>query len=157
MGARSFATARLMETWAHGQDVADALDATREPTARLRHVAHIGVLARPFAYATRGMQVPERDVRVELAAPDGSTWTWGPEDAADVVRGDALDFCLVVTQRRHPADTALVVEGPGGRGVDGHRPGLRRAARPGPSAGPVRLLTSRRLDVLRRVPATVAS
>ena len=58
------------------------------------------------------MQVPERDVRVELAAPDGSTWTWGPEDAADVVRGDALDFCLVVTQRRHPADTALVVEGP---------------------------------------------
>ena len=112
MGARSFATARLMETWAHGQDVADALDATREPTARLRHVAHIGVLARPFAYATRGMELPEREVRVELAAPDGSTWTWGPEDAADVVRGDALDFCLVVTQRRHPADTALVVEGP---------------------------------------------
>jgi uncharacterized protein (TIGR03084 family) len=112
MGARSFATARLMETWAHGQDVADALDAAREPTARLRHVAHIGVLARPFAYATRDLPVPEREVRVELAAPDGSTWTWGPEDADDVVRGDALDFCLVVTQRRHPADTALVVEGP---------------------------------------------
>ena len=112
MGARSFATARLMETWAHGQDVADALDATREPTMRLRHVAHIGVLARPFAYATRGMPAPEREVRVELAAPDGSTWTWGPEGATDVVQGDALDFCLVVTQRRHPADTALLVEGP---------------------------------------------
>ena len=61
--------------------------------------------------------------------------------ATDVVQGDALDFCLVVTQRRHPADTALRRRGTRGRGVDGHRPGLRRAARPGPSAGPVRLLT----------------
>ena len=112
MGARSFATARLMETWAHGQDVADALGVERESTARLRHVAHIGVTARPYAFATNGREVPGADVRVELVAPDGSAWTWGPEDAPDRVRGDALDFCLVVTQRRHPQDTGLVVEGP---------------------------------------------
>jgi uncharacterized protein (TIGR03084 family) len=112
MGARSFATARLMETWAHGQDVADALGLEREQTERLRHVAHIGVLARPFAYRTNGMEPPDAEVRVELRAPDGSTWTWGDAAAADVVRGAAIDFCLVVTQRRHPSDTALIIEGP---------------------------------------------
>ncbi len=111
MGARSFATARLMETWAHGQDVADALGVSREATVRLRHVAHIGVLARPFAYATRGLVAPAVDVRVELDAPTGDQWTWGSEDAADVVAGDALDFCLVVTQRRHPVDTGLAIRG----------------------------------------------
>lgn len=112
MGARSFATARLMETWAHGQDVADALGVERTPTERLRHVAHIGVLARPFAYVNRSMDVPAADVRVALHAPGGETWTWGPDTATDSVEGEALDFCLVVTQRRHPADTKLVITGP---------------------------------------------
>jgi len=111
MGARSFITARLMETWAHGQDVADALGVRRTPTARLQHVAHIGVRARPFSYAIRQKAVPEEPVYVALDAPDGSLWEFG-EPAADSVRGDALDFCLVVTQRRHPADTGLVVTGP---------------------------------------------
>ncbi|MGH2685093.1 MAG: TIGR03084 family metal-binding protein [Actinomycetota bacterium] len=112
MGALSFATARLMETWAHGQDVVDALGAEREPTDRLRHVAHIGVRARPFSYAVRGMTQPDTEVRVELLSPGGETWTWGPEDAVDRVTGTALDFCLVVTQRRHRDDVDLVIEGP---------------------------------------------
>ena len=106
-----FLTARLMETWAHGQDIVDALGVTREPTARLRHIAHIGVRARPFSYATNGREVPDGDVRVELRAPRGEQWTWN-ESSTDWVRGDALDFCLVVTQRRHVADTALDVHGP---------------------------------------------
>jgi uncharacterized protein (TIGR03084 family) len=110
MGARSFITARLMETWAHGQDVADAVEVTRPPTHRLRHVAHIGVRARRFSYLINGKAVPEVPVHVALNAPDGSVWEWdGP--AADSVRGDALDFCLVVTQRRHLADTSLQIEG----------------------------------------------
>ncbi len=112
MGARSFITARLMETWAHGQDVFDALGATREPTERLRHVAHIGVGARRFSYAIRQMEVPEADVHVALTTPSGETATWGPPTAADSVRGPMLDFCLVVTQRRHRADTALDINGP---------------------------------------------
>ena len=112
MGALSFATARLMETWAHGQDVADALGVEREPTDRLRHVAHIGVRARPFSYAVRGMTQPDAEVRVELLSPSGETWTWGPEEAADRVSGSVLDFCLVVTQRRHRDDVDLVIEGP---------------------------------------------
>ena len=42
----------------------------------------------------------------------GEDWTWGDEGVVDQVRGPALDFCLVVTQRRHLDDTALEVEGP---------------------------------------------
>jgi uncharacterized protein (TIGR03084 family) len=111
MSARSFVTARLMETWAHGQDVVDALGAERAPTERLRHVAHIGVGARPFSYAANRREMPDAGIRVELLAPSGETWTWGPEGAVDTVRGPALDFCLLVTQRRHRDDVALMVEG----------------------------------------------
>jgi uncharacterized protein (TIGR03084 family) len=111
MSAASSLTARLMETWAHTQDIADALGVTREPTGRLRHVAHIGVGARAFSYAARGQAMPDVPVRVELTAPDGAVWTWGPADVADQVAGDALDFCLLVTQRRHRDDLALTIEG----------------------------------------------
>lgn len=111
MSAASMATARLMETWAHGQDVVDALGARRVPTARLRHVAHIGVRTRDFAYLNRGLPVPEEQFRVELLGPDGELWTWGPEDATQRVTGPAHEFCLLVTQRVHRADTALVAVG----------------------------------------------
>ena len=113
MGARSFITARLMETWAHGQDVADALGVVRRPTARLRHVAHIGVRARPFSYLINNMTMPDTDVAVHLTGPEGDSWDWGDAAAShgNVVAGPALDFCLVVTQRRNIADTHLDVVG----------------------------------------------
>lgn len=107
----SFVTARLTETWAHGQDVADSLGIERTPTERLRHVAHIGVRARGFSFRTNGRPPPTEDVLVELTGPAGGTWRWG-DSASDIVRGEALDFCLVVTQRRHPDDTDLEVVGP---------------------------------------------
>jgi uncharacterized protein (TIGR03084 family) len=112
MSLASMITSRIMETWAHGQDVVDALGVTRQPTARLRHVAFLGARALPNSYVAQGRPVPEQPVRVELVGPAGDTWAFGPEDAVDVVRGPALDFCLVTTQRRHVADTALVAEGP---------------------------------------------
>jgi uncharacterized protein (TIGR03084 family) len=112
MSAASFVTARLMETWAHGQDVADALEVERVPTDRLRHVAFLGVRAFPNSYRVRDLPVPAAPVRVELVAPSGAAWSWGDEGAADVVRGPARDFCLVVTQRRHLDDTELVASGP---------------------------------------------
>jgi uncharacterized protein (TIGR03084 family) len=111
MAVASSVTARIMETWAHGQDVADALGVVRSPTARLRHVCDIGIRARPFSYRNRGVEPPETPVRVELVAPDGSTWEWGPPDAADRVTGPALDFALLVTQRRLAADTDLLLDG----------------------------------------------
>ena len=113
MGAKSFVTARLMEVWAHGTDVCDTVGARREPTDRLRHVAQLGYITRAWTYVNRGRAAPNGDVRVELLSPSGAVWTWGdPGEAGDnLVTGPALDFCLVVTQRRHIADVALEVAG----------------------------------------------
>lgn len=111
MSAASALTARIMETWAHGQDIADALGVRREPTARLRHIAHIGVRALPYSFAVNGLEVPPEPVRVELTGPGGQLWTWGPADAANTVTGRALDFCLLVTQRRHQDDTEITAHG----------------------------------------------
>lgn len=111
MGAKSFLTARLMECWAHGQDVADALGVERAATDRLRHIARLGVITRGWSYVNRGLEPPSGDVRVELTGPFGAPWCIGPDDAAGVVTGPALDFCLVVTQRRHVDETALQVTG----------------------------------------------
>jgi uncharacterized protein (TIGR03084 family) len=112
MSLRSFATARLMETWAHGWEAAVALSASLPATARLRHIAHLGVTTRGWSYAVRGREPDPTPVRVALAAPDGTgEWTWGPADAAESIRGTALDFCLVVTQRRRWDETDLVADG----------------------------------------------
>jgi uncharacterized protein (TIGR03084 family) len=111
MGAKSFLSARLMECWAHGQDVADALDIERAATDRLHHVVRLGVITRGWSYINRGLEPPAGDVRVELTGPSGARWHFGPDDAVGAVTGPALDFCLVVTQRRHPDDTALQVTG----------------------------------------------
>ena len=110
MSPTSMATARLMETWAHGQDVADALGVTRLPTPRLRHVAHLGVRTRNFAFGAHGRRAPTEPIRVELAGPDGTIWIWD-EDATQSVTGPALDFCLLVTQRRHRDDLSLLARG----------------------------------------------
>ncbi|HET8660637.1 MAG TPA: TIGR03084 family metal-binding protein [Micromonosporaceae bacterium] len=112
MSPASMATARIMETWAHGLDVADALGVVRPPTARLRHIAHIGARTVGQGFVAHGQEPPDQPVRVELSAPDGALWTFGPEGAADRVTGPALDFCLLVTQRRHRADLALRATGP---------------------------------------------
>lgn len=115
MSKRSFLTARLMEVWAHGQDVADAVGGERAPTDRLRHVAQLGVITRAWSYRNRGLPLPDVDVRVELVAPSGALWTWGEPDATNRVVGQAVDFCLVVTQRRHVDDTELATVGDAAR------------------------------------------
>jgi uncharacterized protein (TIGR03084 family) len=133
MGVLSFISSRLMETWAHGQDVCDALGVDRLPTDRLHHVAHLGVRARPFSYIVRGRDVPEGRIDVVLTGPEGDEWRWeignagngagdgvgashkGDSDQGEAVAevsGSALDFCLVVAQRRNLADTGLEMTGP---------------------------------------------
>ncbi len=105
-------TARIMETWAHGQDVVDALGVVRPPTRALRQVAHLGVRAFANSYRTNGRAVPAAPVFIRLTSPVGESWEWGEPDAADRVEGPAVDFCLVVTQRRHLDDVGLAVTGP---------------------------------------------
>ena len=111
MGSKSFLTARLMEVWAHGQDICDAVGATRPASDRIRHIAQLGVITRGWSYIVRGEQAPEGDVRVTLNAPSGDLWEWGEAGAAATVTGPAEQFCLVVTQRRHVDDTDLTVTG----------------------------------------------
>ena len=111
MGAKSFLTARLMECWAHGQDVIDAVGGIRPPSDRLRHVAQMGFATRGWTYLNRGESPPVDDVHLRLTAPSGATWTWGPAHADARVSGPAEDFCLVVTQRRHLDDASLELRG----------------------------------------------
>jgi uncharacterized protein (TIGR03084 family) len=111
MSTASMATARLMETWAHGLDVADALGVTRTPTDRLSHIARLGVRTRDYSFGVHGLTPPFEEFRIELTAPSGELWVYGPENATDHVTGPALDFCLLVTHRAHRTDLALRTEG----------------------------------------------
>jgi uncharacterized protein (TIGR03084 family) len=114
MSLASFTTARLMETWAHGQDVRDAVGAPPEVGPRLRHVIHLGVCARTYSFSAHGLEDPGDPVAVIATAPDGNIWSWGPSDpttGANRITGTALDLALVLTQRRHPSRTGVVATG----------------------------------------------
>ncbi len=112
MAPASMATARFMETWAHARDVAAALGATLPVDDGVRHVVHLGVRTRTFAFRARGLEPPAEQVRVELVLPSGAPFVHGPPDAAQSVRGPAYHFALLVTQRAHRDDLALVADGP---------------------------------------------
>jgi uncharacterized protein (TIGR03084 family) len=112
MSLASFTTARIMETWAHGVDIRDAVGAPVEFGPRLRHILHLGVAARPYAYAAHGIDNPSEPVAVEASLPDGATWLWGPDDAPNRLSGPALDLALVFTQRRHHSRTQVHARGP---------------------------------------------
>lgn len=140
MGVMSFLSARLMETWAHGTDVADALGVVREPTDRLRHVAHLGVRSRPYSYAVRGRDVPPGRIDLILTSPAGDPWSFeagspGAGEPVATVSGSVLDFCLVVTHRRNLADTTLEVSGEVAR--DWMSVAQAFAGPPGPGRPPV--------------------
>lgn len=138
MSARSFATARLMETWAHGQDMWDVLAHLRPTSSRLKHIAHLGVTTFGWTFVNRGLPVPQIIPFVELDGPDNAVWTWGDPSSSEWVRGLAQDFCLLVTQRRNLSDTKLrhtggsahqwlmVAQCFAGAPVEGPAPGVRR-------------------------------
>lgn len=107
MRPSTLARARLMETFAHGSDVTDALGAPLPEGEWLRHVCHLGVQTRDHAFRQHGIPVPGSAFRIELRSPAGALWEWGPSRAEDGVRGAALDFALLVTRRRRPGDLTL--------------------------------------------------
>jgi uncharacterized protein (TIGR03084 family) len=112
MAPASMATARLMETWAHGLDIADAVGAPHSVTDRIRHVASIGFRTRNFAFAQNGLEAPAEPIRLELVLPSGEPLVFGPDEATQTVTGSAYDFAALVTQRVHRDDTGLVATGP---------------------------------------------
>lgn len=111
MGARSFVTARYMETWAHGQDIHDLLGEPRVYTDAIRAIATLGVKTYGFTFSNRRLPVPAPEPYVRLTAPSGAVWEWNTPSDLDRIDGLASDFCHVVTQGRNIADTALVVMG----------------------------------------------
>ncbi|MGE0388056.1 MAG: TIGR03084 family metal-binding protein [Gammaproteobacteria bacterium] len=111
MGVKSFAGARQMEVWAHGQDIYDLYRVRRRNTDRLANIASLGVRTFGWSFVNRGLAPPRPEPHVVLTGPSGAQWTWNPPSETDLVRGSAEDFCLVVTQRRNVADTALEVRG----------------------------------------------
>ena len=111
MSVRMFTTARLMETWAHGQEIYDLKRVERVPTDRLRHICVIGVKTFAWTFVNRRLDVPGPPPYVRLTAPSGVIWEWNEKSESGRIEGDALDFCQVVTQVRNVADTALEVKG----------------------------------------------
>lgn len=111
MSPASFLTARLMETWAHGVDIRDAAAAPTALTPRLRHIADLGVRTRGWSFTVRGLRAPASKVAVVLDA-DGETWAWEPAATEQRVTGTALDFCLLVVQRRPLTSLSLTAIGP---------------------------------------------
>jgi uncharacterized protein (TIGR03084 family) len=111
MSARSAVTARLMETWAHGQEIYDLFGVERVDHDRIRNVAHLGVSTFGWTFANRGLGVPEPAPYVRLTAPSGAAWEWNAPQSDNAVEGDAAEFCQVVAQVRNVADTSLVTRG----------------------------------------------
>jgi len=112
MPAATLASAGIMEVFAHGQDIADAIGAARAHTDRIRHLVTFAAGNRDYAYHVRGLTPPGDEFRIELIAPSGARWTSGPANAADRITGPAADFCLLVTRRRHRDDLDVVATGP---------------------------------------------
>lgn len=104
-------TARIMETWAHGLDVCDALGVEKPADTPLVAVTRIGFRTLDFSFVSHGEEAPQEPVRVELTIPGGELLEYGPEDAANTVKGSAWGFAAVVTQRRHIDDVDLTAEG----------------------------------------------
>ena len=111
MGVRMFTTARLMETWAHGQEIYDLMRVARVPTDRIRHICVIGVKTFGWSFANRGLEIPGPPPYLRLRAPSGAIWEWNEPSDRERIEGPAVDFCQVVTQVRNVADTALDVRG----------------------------------------------
>jgi uncharacterized protein (TIGR03084 family) len=111
MGVRSCISARLMETWSHGQEVFDRLGKVRKETDRIKGVVFLGVNTFGFTFSNRGLEPPAEKPFVRLVAPSGAIWTWNSLEASSSVEGSAVEFCQVVAQTRNVADTKLVVKG----------------------------------------------
>lgn len=115
MGLRSFVTARYMEAWAHGQDIYDLLGRKRAYSDALHAIATLGVKTYEFCFRNRGQKAPQPMPYLRLVAPSGATWEWNEPSAEHCIKGQASEFCHVVTQNRNVADTSLRVTGASAR------------------------------------------
>lgn len=111
MSARSSISARLMETWAHGQAIYDLMAVERQNTDRIDNIVVMGVNTFGWTFSNRGLPVPAQPPALRLTAPSGAVWTYNDPLADSRIEGSATEFCQVVTQVRNVADTQLTVQG----------------------------------------------
>ncbi|MCZ6856245.1 MAG: TIGR03084 family metal-binding protein [Gammaproteobacteria bacterium] len=112
MSVRSSITARLMETWAHGQEIYDLLGVVRENADRIRNIVVLGVNTYGWTFNVRGEQPPQPMPHLRLTAPSGELWTFNDASTSELIEGLAEEFCQVVTQVRNIADVQLRITGP---------------------------------------------
>lgn len=115
MSARSSITARLMETWAHGQEVYDTLGVVRRNADRIRNIVVLGNNTYGWTFKVRGETAPGPRPHLHLTAPSGEVWLYNDPSDSEVIEGLAEEFCQVVTQTRNIADTALKCTGANAR------------------------------------------
>jgi uncharacterized protein (TIGR03084 family) len=111
MSARMMATARLMEHWAHAGDIRGALGLEPTATPRLQSIAFLTLRSVPYAFSHAKVEQPSGTLRAELSY-NGENWRLGPEDADNLVTGDAFEFCRLGIRRVARAQTSLVAKGP---------------------------------------------
>ena len=111
MSVRSSISARLMETWAHGQEVYDQLGVLRENTDRVGNIVFLGLNTYGWTFNVRGETPPQPVPHLKLTAPSGESWVYGEPSESELIEGLAEQFCQVVTQVRNVADTDLRVVG----------------------------------------------
>lgn len=111
MSVLSSISARVMETWAHGQALYDLLGETRIDTDRIKNIAIIGLNTFGWTFANRRIETPGVRPSVRLRAPSGALWEWPQANSDDLIEGDAVEFCQVVAQTRNIADTSLNIVG----------------------------------------------
>ena len=111
MSVISSITARLMETWAHGQAVYDALGRSRVDADRIAGIVRLGVNTYGWTWKNRRVNPPGPMPQLRLTAPSGVIWEFGEVSGTERIEGSAAEFCQVVTQTRNIADTSLEVTG----------------------------------------------
>lgn len=111
MSARSLATARLMELWAHWVDIYDHFGVEIKETERIGNILFLAWQSRPNAYRINGVELPETPMYLEFTLKDGTVWTKGDSSADNFIKGSALEWALVAIKRRNWMDTDLEVVG----------------------------------------------
>ncbi len=111
MSVLSSITARLMETWTHGQAIYDLPGIEREDKDRIKNIATLGINTFSWTFKNRGLPVPQEHPYVKLHSPSGQVWEWNPVNEREFIEGTATGFCQIVTQTRNVADTDLTVTG----------------------------------------------
>lgn len=111
MSLRTSLTARLMETWAHGQAVFDVLGIDRKERDSVRNVAVIGAQTYGWSFKVHGLTPPGPMPAVRLTLPSGAPLDLGGDPASGSIEGSAVEFAQVVAQTRNIDDTALRISG----------------------------------------------